>query len=58
MEKKVVGIILPDFNKVLKDNKLAIFTVKLGARKYFETLMQIIRPVILHLYLTQGKSLI
>lgn len=30
------------FNKVLKDNKLAIFTVKLGAKKYFETLMQII----------------
>lgn len=37
-----IDIMFKDFNKVLKDNKLAIFTVKLGARKYFETLMQII----------------
>ena len=37
-----IDIMFKDFNKVLKDNKLAIFTVKLGAKKYFETLMQII----------------
>lgn len=37
-----IDTMFKNFIKVLKDNKLAIFTIKLGARKYFETLTQII----------------
>lgn len=39
---KDIDIMFKQLNKVLKEKKLAVFTVKLGTKQYFQTLVQII----------------